>query len=287
MKEKVARRNFLKTSAIALGAAVGNLNTMASAVSQDTVEQQGKSLVFFTKEISAESLLRIYGKVNSEIRGKIAIKLHSGEPHGANLLPIDLIKGLQRSISDSTIGECNVLYQGPRQKTETHRETLKTNGFDFCAVDIMDEDGDVPLAVPGMEAFLGERGAFAPEHAYTPGWHLTEVSVGKNLPNYDSLVVYTHFKGHPMGGFGGSLRTSPSAARLARAANSRFTDTAGRVDRSSWNGWSKQARPSRATSASGSHTSTCSRTSQWIATVSRMEPSRPATTLAPWPQPTF
>jgi uncharacterized protein len=206
MKEKVARRNFLKTSAIALGAAVGNLNTMASAVSQDTVEQQGKSLVFFTKEISAESLLRIYGKVNSEIRGKIAIKLHSGEPHGANLLPIDLIKGLQRSISDSTIVECNVLYQGPRQKTETHRETLKTNGFDFCAVDIMDEDGDVPLAVPGMEAFLGERGAFAPEHAYTPGWHLTEVSVGKNLLNYDSLVVYTHFKGHPMGGFGGSLK---------------------------------------------------------------------------------
>ena len=207
MKEDIARRTFLKTSAVALGgAAVGNLTKVASAASPHTAEQSGKSRVFFTNDISVESLLRIYGKVNSQIGGRIAIKLHSGEPHGANLLPIELIKGLQASIPGSTIVECNVLYQGPRQKTETHRETLKTNGFDFCPVDIMDEDGDAPLPVPGMEEVLGESGAFAPEHAYTPGWHLTEVSVGKNLLNYDSLVVYTHFKGHPMGGFGGSLK---------------------------------------------------------------------------------
>lgn len=206
MKEKIARRNFLKTSAIALGAAVSNLKPVASAATEDIAEQQGKSRVFFIKDISVPSLVRIYGKVNGEISGKIAIKLHSGEPHGANLLPIELIKGLQSSIPGSTIVECNVLYQGPRQKTETHRETLKTNGFDFCQFDIMDEEGDVPLPVAGMEDFLGERGGFTPEHAYTPGWHLTEVSVGKNLLKYDSLVVYTHFKGHPMGGFGGSLK---------------------------------------------------------------------------------
>ena len=210
MTSNVGRRGFLKTGAAVVGgAATLKLSALGEAaeVASSAGTTPGKSSVYFTREIGVESLLRIYSKVNSEIGGKIAIKLHSGEPHGANLLPIELIKGLQARIPGSTIVECNVLYPGPRQKTDTHRETLKTNGFDFCPVDIMDEDGDVALPVPGMEEFLGERGGgFAAEHAYTPGWHLTEVLVGKNLLSYDSLVVYTHFKGHPMGGFGGSLK---------------------------------------------------------------------------------
>ncbi len=190
------------------GAAAINLKGIANAAAEQsgsTATPSSKARVFFTKDITVEGLLRIYARINSGIAGKTAIKLHSGEPHGPNLLPIELIRGLQATIPKSTIVECNVLYPSPRQKTDTHRETLKTNGFDFCPVDIMDADGDAVLPVPRMREFLDSF----PDPAntpFTPGWHLTEVSVGKNLLNYDSLVVYTHFKGHMLGGFGGSLK---------------------------------------------------------------------------------
>ncbi|MCE5308499.1 MAG: DUF362 domain-containing protein [Acidobacteriales bacterium] len=195
------RRTFLKNSAIALGsAAVCQPNGKAS-----TATLTSKSQVFFTRDISVNGLLKIYSKINEGMTGRIGIKLHSGEPHGPNLLPIDLIKGLQPHIPDSTIVECNVLYPSPRQHTATHRETLKTNGFDFCPVDIMDAEGHTMLSIPGMRELLDASSSSA-HPRYTPGEHLTEVAVGKNLLNYDSLFVYTHFKGHMMGGFGGSLK---------------------------------------------------------------------------------
>jgi uncharacterized Fe-S center protein len=159
-----------------------------------------KSTVFFTTDISVKGLAGIYSRINQGMTGKVGIKLHTGEPHGPNLLPIDLIKGLQAEIPNSTIVECDVLYPGPRYEAAGHREVIKTNGFDFCPVDILDEEGDVMLPVPGMKEFL------AAGKDYTPGDHLTEVAVGKHLLNYDSLLVYTHFKGHAMGGFGGSLK---------------------------------------------------------------------------------
>lgn len=166
----------------------------------DVFSDSSKSNVFFTKDISVKGLLDIYSHINNGITGKVGIKLHTGEPHGPNLLPIALIKGLQAEIPDSTIVECNVLYPGPRYETASHRNVIKTNGFDFCAVDILDEDGDIMLPVPGMKEFLA-RG-----QGYAPGDHLTEVAVGSHLPRYNSLLVYTHFKGHAMGGFGGSLK---------------------------------------------------------------------------------
>lgn len=159
-----------------------------------------KSDVFFTRDISEKGLLDIYSHINRGMTGKVAIKLHTGEPHGPNLLPIRLIRGLQAQIPNSTIVECNVLYPSPRYETDSHREVIKTNGFDFCPVDIMDEEGDASLPVPGMKEFLARGKGF------TPGNHLTEVAVGAHLLNYNSLLVYTHFKGHAMGGFGGSLK---------------------------------------------------------------------------------
>jgi hypothetical protein len=169
--------------------------------------QQDKSPVFFTKDISVNGLLKIYAHINDGMTGKIAIKLHSGEPHGPNLLPIGLIKGLQPHVPNSTIVECNVLYPSPRHDTASHRETLNTNGFDFCPVDIMDADGHTMLPIQGMQEFLDKWSPFTlTERPFTPGVHLTEIAVGKNLLNYDSLFVYTHFKGHAMGGFGGSLK---------------------------------------------------------------------------------
>jgi len=202
------RRNFLKTSAVALGAVLSSsaaAEAATQAVSADATQEK-KPAVYFTRDISVESLLRIYAKVNGGITGKTAIKLHTGEPHGPNLLPIELIKGLQAKIPNSTIVECNVLYPSPRQKTETHLETLKTNGFDFCPVEIMDAEGDANLPVPGMQEFLDSGDPFHSDPPYTPGWHLREIAVGMGLLKYNSLVVYTHFKGHTMGGFGGSLK---------------------------------------------------------------------------------
>ena len=146
-----------------------------------------KSKVYFCREITPEKLLKMYSLVNQDITGKVAIKLHTGEPNGPNLLPIDLAKTLQANIPDSTIVECNVLYSSPRQNTKGHLETLKVNGWTFCPVDIMDDKGYVSLPIKN-------------------GKKLKEVAVGKNLTNYDSMVVYTHFKGHAMGGFGGSLK---------------------------------------------------------------------------------
>jgi uncharacterized Fe-S center protein len=203
MERKILRRTFLKNSAIALG---GVTVCDFSGKSNAATVQQDKSPVFFTKGISLDGLLKIYSKINGGMTGKIAIKLHSGEPHGPNLLPIELIKGLQPHMPHSTIVECNVLYPSPRQNTATHRETLKTNGFDFCPVDIMDADGHAMLPIPGMREFLDASASASTEPRFTAGDHLTEVAVGKNLLNYDSLFVYTHFKGHAMGGFGGSLK---------------------------------------------------------------------------------
>ena len=197
MGKKMLRRTFLKEGAIALGGvAVCDLSRIASAT-----PALDKSRVFFTRDISVNGLLKIYSKINAGMTGKIGIKLHTGEPHGPNLLPIGLIQGLQPHIPNSTIVECNVLYPSPRQNSATHRETIKTNGFTFCPVDIMDADGDATLPIPGMREHLA-----ATPPRFTPGDHLTEIAVGKNLLNYDSLFVYTHFKGHTMGGFGGSLK---------------------------------------------------------------------------------
>jgi uncharacterized Fe-S center protein len=203
VERRISRRRFLKEGAIALATiAAYDFEGVDSALAAE----RNRSRVFFTKDISVDGLLKIYSKINQGMTGRIGIKLHSGEPHGPNLLPIELIKGLQPHIPNSTIVECNVLYSSPRQTTNGHLETLKTNGFDFCPVDIMDADGSATLPIPGMDEFLSAPATSLKQPRFVPGVHLTEVAVGKNLLNYDSLFVYTHFKGHAMGGFGGSLK---------------------------------------------------------------------------------
>lgn len=184
MSEPISRRNFIKTSVVAAGAvAAGSIAGMNTASAEETQ----KAKVYFTDDISPAGLLKIYQKINQEIGGKVAIKLHTGEPHGPNILPRDMVKALQQTIPDSALVETNTYYKGGRYTTEDHRATIKVNGWDFCPVDIMDEDGAVMIPVKG-------------------GKHFTEMSVGKNMLNYDSMVVLTHFKGHAMGGFGGSLK---------------------------------------------------------------------------------
>ncbi len=146
----------------------------------------GSSVVFFTRDLSESGLQKVYDKVSSVLTGKIAVKLHTGEAEGPNFLPRPWVRNLiETRIPDATIVETNTYYEGSRYNTEDHLRTLKVNGWTFCPVDITDADGTDVLPVTGGKWF-------------------TEMHVGKNLLNYDSLLVLTHFKGHAMGGFGGS-----------------------------------------------------------------------------------
>ena len=144
--------------------------------------------VYFTKKIDTEHLIKLYKLINENIYGKVGIKLHTGEKHGPNILPRDMVQAFQAQIPDSAIVECNTLYHGDRYTTESHRETLKINGWTFCPVDIMDENEETV------------------DFPVNNGLHLKYVTMGGHLANYDSLIVLTHFKGHTMGGFGGSVK---------------------------------------------------------------------------------
>lgn len=150
-------------------------------------ERKGnESIVYFTRDLSAGGLKKAYDKISANIVGKVAIKLHTGEPHGPNILPREWVKDLiENKLKDATIVETNAYYEGGRYTSKDHRETLKINGWDFLPVDILDEEGVAKLPVVN-------------------GKHFEYMSVGSHELNYDSLLVLTHFKGHTMGGFGGS-----------------------------------------------------------------------------------
>lgn len=152
------------------------------------LRQGNESIVYFTRDLSAEGLTKIYARVGTGITGRVGIKLHTGEKNGPNIIPRPWVKALVDSaLPGAAIVETNTFYEGDRYTTEAHRETLKVNGWTFCPVDILDEDGTAMLPVTGGKWF-------------------TEMSMGKNLLNYDSLVTLTHFKGHTKGGFGGSAK---------------------------------------------------------------------------------
>lgn len=183
------RRDFIKT--VGSAALISAMATPIFAKPKNhEVKEAGMDVsnVYFTKDLSAEGLIKLYNKVNQNISGKVAIKVHTGEKNGPNILPREWVKAVQALIPKSNIVETNTYYHpSDRDTTEKHRETLKVNGWTFCPVDIMDEEGTVMLPVPG-------------------GKHFKEMSMGGHIVNYDSMVVLTHFKGHTMGGFGGSLK---------------------------------------------------------------------------------
>ncbi|MDO4566913.1 MAG: DUF362 domain-containing protein, partial [Oscillospiraceae bacterium] len=150
-------------------------------------ERGGKeSLVYFTRDLSAGGLRKIYERVGGHMSGKVGIKLHTGEPGGPNIIPREWVKELiNKELPEAAIVETNSYYDGDRYTTEQHRKTLEINGWTFAPVDIMDEDGAEPFPVKGGKWF-------------------SEMYMGKSLAGYDSLLVLTHFKGHVQGGFGGS-----------------------------------------------------------------------------------
>ena len=145
-----------------------------------------QAVVYFTRDLSAAGLCRIFDRVNEGITGKVAVKLHTGEKNGPNILPRPWVQQLMETrLPDSAIAETNTYYAGDRYTTAQHRDTLRVNGWTFAPVDILDEEGAALLPVTGGKWFA-------------------EMSVGSHLLRYDSLVALTHFKGHVQGGFGGS-----------------------------------------------------------------------------------
>ena len=147
-----------------------------------------KAKVYFTKNITPESLVEIYKKLNINLPGKVAVKLHSGEDGNQNYVKPEFVKEIIDYVN-GTVVECNTAYEGARNSTEKHKELIaKHNWNKYFDVDIMDSVGpDKVLEIPN-------------------GKVIKENYVGKNIDNYDSMLVLSHFKGHPMGGYGGALK---------------------------------------------------------------------------------
>ena len=198
--DRISRKDFLKLAGFTVlglaGCKFGDAATQAAASAGQPVNAAAGSAaangvsrakVYFTDKINEDSMVKLYKLINSDIYGKVALKIHTGEQGGKNFLPRSFVKAVQEQIPGSVIVETNTAYGGERSTTARHRETIMANGWDFCPVDIMDEHGAVMLPVRG-------------------GKHFKEMYVGKSLPTYDSMVVLTHFKGHSMGGYGGSLK---------------------------------------------------------------------------------
>lgn len=147
-----------------------------------------KSKVYFSRTITPEKVLELYKLIDKPLSGNVGIKVHSGETGNQNFLRPDFWAPLINDVN-GTVVECNTAYEGSRNTSEKHWETMKSHGWcDHFKVDIMDEEGpDMILPIPN-------------------GIQIKENYVGKPLSNYDSLLVLSHFKGHPMGGYGGALK---------------------------------------------------------------------------------
>ena len=146
-----------------------------------------KAKVYFTKNITPEAVVEIYKKLNANLDGRVAVKLHSGEKENQNYIKPEFVKPIIDFVN-GTVVECNTAYPGARNTTEKHKTLMEEHRWaDFFDVDILDESGDLVLEIPN-------------------GKVLDKNYVGKNLENYDSMLVLSHFKGHPMGGYGGAIK---------------------------------------------------------------------------------
>ena len=146
-----------------------------------------KSKVYFTKEITPDAVLKLYKILNYKLEGNTCIKVHSGEPGNQNFLRPDFWRPIINEVN-GTVVECNTAYEGKRNTTKEHLKTFKLHGWDQFRIDLLDKEGpDLVLDIPNGKVIKTNY-------------------VGKDLANYDSMLVLSHFKGHPMGGYGGALK---------------------------------------------------------------------------------
>lgn len=167
-----------------------------------------KSKVYFTNEITPESIVNIYKTLGVNLNGKVAVKLHSGEEGNQNYLRPEMVKNIVEYVK-GTVVECNTAYEGARNSTEKHKELMEKHGWSkYFDVDIMDAEEDIELDIPD-------------------GKVITKNYVGKNIENYDSMLVLSHFKGHPMGGYGGAIKQL--SIGCASSAGKSWIHTAGKT----------------------------------------------------------
>ena len=167
-----------------------------------------KSKVYFTRNITPDSLIKMYQVLNIELPGNIAIKLHSGEEGNQNFVKPLFVKPLIDYLK-GTVVECNTAYEGSRNETKKHQELLKKHGWSkYFKVDLLDSEDEIELSIPD-------------------GIVIKKNYVGKNIEKYDSMLVLSHFKGHPMGGFGGALKQL--SIGLASSNGKSYIHSAGKV----------------------------------------------------------
>lgn len=167
-----------------------------------------KAKVYFTSEITSDSLVKIYNSLGIELKGNVAVKLHSGEEGNQNYLKPEFMHDIITRVS-GTVVECNTAYNGARNTTEKHEELMNNHGWSkFYKTDIMDSERDMVLDIPN-------------------GMIIKKNYVGSHLNNYDSMLVISHFKGHPMGGFGGALKQL--SIGVASSSGKAYIHTAGKT----------------------------------------------------------
>ena len=169
-----------------------------------------KSKVYFTEEITPESVVKIYETVGVKLQGRVAVKLHSGEQGNQNYLKPEFAKAIVEKVS-GTVVECNTAYGGARNSTEKHKKLLEDHGWTkYFDVDLLDEEGpDLEIEIPN-------------------GKVIKKNYLGKNITKYDSMLVLSHFKGHPMGGYGGALKQL--SISCASSAGKSYIHSAGKTD---------------------------------------------------------
>lgn len=198
--------SFMLCGAFILSGCAGNNK---SEDNQAADEQPDSSIVYMTREISPEAIVKLYKALGREAKGKVAIKISTGEPGGHNFLQPSLIEDFVK-LTDGTIVECNTAYAGKRFSTEDHLKAAEDHGFTAIApVDIMDADGEVKLPLEG-------------------GKHLEYDIVGSHYPDYDFTVILSHFKGHAMGGFGGAVKNM--SIGIASSNGKSYIHSAGKLD---------------------------------------------------------
>ena len=168
-----------------------------------------KAKVYFSRTITPENVVRLYELLGKELPGKVAVKVHSGEKGNQNFLRPEFMKPMIDAVG-GTIVECNTAYDGARNTTDKHLKLLEYHGWShYFHVDLMDAEGpDLELPIPG-------------------GKQIQKNFVGKNLAGYDSMLVLSHFKGHPMGGFGGALKQL--SIGCASSAGKAYIHSAGKI----------------------------------------------------------
>lgn len=203
------RHSFIAVAALATMLTAAACSTKPAEATADVADTDSIPTVYYIKDITPQSIVKVYEALGRKAEGdKVGVKISTGESNKSNHLDTALIAEFVRLVN-GTFVECNTAYAGNRNSTQAHLRTAKEHGYtDLAGIDILDADGEIELPVNG-------------------GKHLTKDIVGKNINNYDFMVVLSHFKGHMMGGFGGALKNI--SIGLASSAGKSYIHSGGKT----------------------------------------------------------